>query len=86
MESIGKLKTAALLIQGQLLLTILYGIKRFLNLQDNFYMKLEDIYKKCLEIILSLPESTNLEAMINLVDNGQPPHRNMGGCPQTEVL
>ena len=70
MEQIGKLKVAALLVQGQLLPTILYGLKSFLNLHiDNYYEKFEAIYKKSLEIILGVPESTCLEAMINLLDN-----------------
>ena len=68
-KRIGIAKATCLLIQGQLIPILLYGLKSFICMEERHYKMFEDSYKKALEIILEVPDSTNLESMLNYCNN-----------------
>ena len=68
-ERVGRLKAASLLIQSQLIPVLIYATKGFTNLTKSQYEKFEKILSDSIKTILSLPECTNRESMLHLIDN-----------------
>ena len=73
-QRIGKLKAASLMIQGQIVPILLYGVECWLGMKEEHYRMMEDIFKSAIGQILSLPRTTPYEALLHEV--GQYPMKN----------
>ena len=73
-KRIGRLKAACLMIQGQVVPILLYGVECWLGITEAQYKKMEDIFRSVICSILSMPKTTPYEALLHEV--GQYPMRN----------
>ena len=73
-KRIGRLKAASLMIQGQVVPILLYGVECWLGMKQNHYKMMEDIFRSAICSILSLPKTTPYEALLHEV--GQYPMEN----------
>ena len=68
-ERIGALKASALLIQSKIIPILTYGCEAWLNVSEDQYKAMEEIMREAIVRILSLPSSTNYDAMLMEVSN-----------------
>ena len=68
-KRIGRLKAASLLIQAQLIPKLLYGTEAWVKVTKGQYKNMEDILRDSICTIISLPKTTNYEAMLAEVSN-----------------
>ena len=61
---LGRVKTAALMIQAKILPALLYDTESWINPTKENYEEMENILKSAIIRILSLPPSTNYESML----------------------
>ena len=69
MLRIGSMKSACLLIQAQCVPILLYSCEAWLNVSDEQYQMMEDIFRKTILKIVSLPKSSNYEAVLHEIGN-----------------
>ena len=68
-ERKGALKTAALMIQSQILPKLLYSTIAWINMNKDQYKAMEDILKESIVRILSLPDKTPYDALLLEIGN-----------------
>ena len=69
MKKVGTLRCVKLLIQGQLIPILLYSTEAWLNVTKEEYRAMEDILKQCIRSTMSLPKSSNMEALLLEIGN-----------------
>ena len=68
-ERKGALKTAALMIQSQILPKLLYSTVAWINISKEQYKAMEEIFKESIIRILSLPDKTPYDALLLEIGN-----------------
>ena len=68
---IGSMKSACLLIQAQFVPILLYSYEAWLNVMEDQYQVMEDIFKKNIPQILSLPLVKFVKTGSPLLDNAR---------------
>ena len=69
MKKVGTIRMVKLLIQSQIVPIITYGCEAWINLTEEDYKEAENIFKQAICNTMSLPMSTNHEALLYEVGN-----------------